>query len=350
MDGDWDLNNTNISGCDFFDTPFFTAIAITRVTCGFITVLISSSLIVMSLCLEKHTSFTQRLVLFVCLSGLLSGLTIVTEGAHYFPHENEAFHIYCSISGFAQQLTTWSMLISVSTVTMNIYATAAFKKQYLPTWVHFLSIFATPWLVNWVPFINNKYGLSGPWCGIKQYTDNCTVDIETIALRAALWYLPLTVMVVLLTSLYVATYCKIQKEKRKYQGVYDPKKPMLREMLKKEIKPFMWYPFGFLILNFIPLINRIVGNFLYSTGEPVHALWILDAIFTPLTGAYISLVYSLDKETFNRLRNCNVHGTLKGCFNRKQINEYPATPTSSDSFFKTISLPRKKTTINDKLQ
>jgi len=109
-----------------------------------------------------------------------------------------------------------------------------------------------------------------------------------------------------------------------WEGKYDPETERRKEMQLKEVRPLLWYPLIFLLLNLFPLINRLYDA---SDGPPIIALWYLQAIFSPLQGGFIAIVYTLDKETRQRL-NC---AEIRGALSRAVITEYPAEEGFSDS-------------------
>ena len=91
------------------------------------------------------------------------------------------------------------------------------------------------------------------------------------------------------------------------------------ETLNKEVLPLLFYPFGLFILNIFPLVNRIQGTF--TAADPIYALWMLHAIFSPIQGGYIAIVYVLDRQTLRRLS----FGNVVAFFKRSDVvKEYPA--------------------------
>ena len=105
----------------------------------------------------------------------------------------------------------------------------------------------------------------------------------------------------------------------------------MQEMQQKEIRPLIWYPLIYLVLNIFPLINRIHDSI--DGDNPEVALWILHALFFPLTGVFIALVFILDHETFRRLRWRHLQAAARElCSGGNDVREYPIGPVQTDSF------------------
>ena len=58
------------------------------------------------------------------------------------------------------------------------------------------SLFITPFVLNWIPFIWGMYGLSGPWCWIKGTRNACDDVTLGVTLMVLLFY-GLIVLIVL---------------------------------------------------------------------------------------------------------------------------------------------------------
>lgn len=41
-----------------------------------------------------------------------------------------------------------------------------------------------------------------------------------------------------------------------WQGIYDPNVEYEKSLMKKEIKPLIWYPTVYFLISFLPLVNR----------------------------------------------------------------------------------------------
>ena len=97
--------------------------------------------------------------------------------------------------------------------------------------------------------------------------------------------------------------------------------------------PLLFYPFGVLLLNIFPLANHIYR--LVHNNDPSYILWLLHAIFSPLQGGYVALVYTLDRNTLRRLTYRNFKAAMYST--RDVVQEYPTEVGElSDSFISSM--------------
>ncbi len=285
--------------------------------------------------LRKYHFFVQRLILYLCISALINSFSIMLRfqrSTRFLPNDVD-LHVLCIITAFIDQATAWAENIAISCITFNLLLTAVFNKdtdRFEPVYASL--IFILPLLINWIPFIENTYGEAGAWCWISNTDQDCNEIIFGNYARLFLWYVPSTTILIIVILVYLFIVIWVTRQRQNWVGKFDPETERKKANLQKEVLPLMFYPLGFLIINLFPLINRIHG-FIYIT-EPSYPLWVLHAIFSPLQGGYIAVVYTLDKDTKRHL--CS---RIKGLISNKEpeISEYP---TYSDQF--TDSLAPKK--------
>ena len=107
--------------------------------------------------------------------------------------------------------------------------------------------------------------------------------------------------------------------REKEQDAINRKEETLKRRLHDEAWwPLIFLPIGVLFLNFFPLI-RTFHNYA-NPNNPSYTLWILNAIFAPLQGGYIALVYVLDSGTLKQLTYRNIRAAITG---RETVAEYP---------------------------
>lgn len=331
-----------------FTNSQFIIIASLRAGTGLVCLLVSLLLMAVIIILKKHLIFTQRLILYLTISTALHQLTVVTQGAVYLPQYDDS--IYCMISGYLNQWTSFSIIMAVFLITVNLYLTTVTEYNYgrYSDVIHILLIFLLPLLINLLPFINYSYGPWGPWCWIKAYSDdNCTDNSYGKAFRISLWYVPVAVLMVLLCAVNITIYCKT-KIGIQYPVTVDKGHASLqrRKVIKNEVQPLLWYPGIFLFLNIFSLINGII---LISHTSDTHTVpWGLEALLTSPSGLLISIAYTLDTGTVKRLRQCSLRGeynnTLK---NRQSIACYPAIQAGSDSILKSMDVSTPYEIFND---
>ena len=318
------VNGTNSSCNSKFSSPVFQVVAIVRALSGSISVVASLLVILLIVSSKKYLFFTQRLILYLSIASMLNGLAIALQGATYYP-QNRYSDIYCSISAFLEQTTHWSLLLAVSSITVDIYLKAVHRVQSRGKIVYVVVIFLSPFVFNWIPFIHSAYGTAGPWCWI---TTDCQTNKYGAVYQYVLWYVPLYTVLLGIIAIYVIVYASVRRQKKQYHGHFDPERELEIKQMMEEIIPLIYYPMIFLLLQIPPTMNRIAE--LANDNEQVP-LWLLHAFFSPLQGGLVCVVYALDPETRARIR----HSSWKTLFRYSKfedgVSEYPAVRAKSDS-------------------
>ena len=305
---------------------------------GIVSTVACVGVIVLIFFLKKYMFFIQRLILYLSIAALLNSIVISLRFIRLADHDgnfdNPVLHNLCVASGFFDQTTAWFVTLAFVCITITLFRSAVFHKDSERfEFYYILVIFVSPLLVTWIPFINVTYGEAGAWCWIQgthtNYSDpNCT-EVNNdfgIGLRYALWYVPNYIILGIVFFMYVYIIINVSRKKHKWYGHHDSETQQRKDMMKKEVWPLLLYPLGYIIMSLFPLINRIHDTF---SSEPIPILWILHAIFEPLEGGYIALVYTFDRETLKRL---NLFRMIATMCSRTRIREYPATRGYTDSF------------------
>ena len=324
-------NSNNTIDCfELFDKKHFVIAALVSSVTALISVFACTGVILLVVLFKKYNFFTQRLILYLNLAALFNSVAIALrlQRLAFVTNSEDNPHLtgLCVFTGFIDQVTAWSEVIAISCITFNLLLKAVFHKQVGKLEiVYFILIFIFPLTFNWIPFIDSAYGKAGAWCWIRNQNDDCTDNVLGYYSRLILWYIPAYVILLIIVCTYIFILYKVKTQHHLWEGKYDPETERRKEMQLKEVRPLLWYPLIFLLLNLFPLINRIYDA---SEGPPIIALWYLQAIFSPLQGGFIAIVYTLDKETRQRL-NCT---EIRGALSRADITEYPAKEGFSDSF------------------
>lgn len=326
------------ANCTDYTETKYVAVAIVRAVSGSISFFASLSVILMIIFFKKYILFSQRLILYLAVAVMLNSLTVATQGATYFPDIPPAA-TYCTASGFLNQTTGWSVLFAICCITIDLYLKAVAKKASRREWIYVVTIFVGPLLFNWIPFIDSAYGWAGPWCWIRQLNDDCSKNMVGYVSRIVLWYVPVTLVLILLILVYLVIYFTVKKQRHRYEGRYNPESERVKKMLQKELQPLFWYPVIFFVIYIFQVINRTAE---FVTDEPVLVLWFLQAIISPLQGGMISLVYALDKETRKRIKKCDVRLECVRFVKTNKVEEYPARLCGSDSVRKSHTIERSR--------
>ena len=317
--------DSNNSVCSVFDTYPYVIVAAVSAGSAMVSALCCIFVICLIFLLKKQYFFIQRLILYHCLATLFRSLSTMLRFHRLSDHQNEssAINTLCVISGFTNQVTNWFLMMDYSVITFTLLMTAVFHKNVARLeGLYIILIFVLPLTFNWIPFINDAYGRAGPWCWIRNLNyDNCTDFQFGKIIRNVLLSVPLYIVVIGLITTYVLIiiYLVYQRYYKRVGDVRDSATERLKHSLDEQVWPLLFYPIGVVLLNIVPLINRIYVS--VNVGNPSYALWIIGAILSPLQGGYIALVYVLDRDTLKRLTYSNLVATL--CKRKDEVSEYP---------------------------
>ena len=172
-----DNTSSNGSICSVFDSYDYVIVAAVSAGSAMVSALCCVFVICLIFLLKKHYFFIQRLIVYHCLAALCRSVTLILR-LHRLGHlhDSTALTVLCSITGFMDQVTLWYLTIDFSVIIFTLLMTAVFHKNVSRLEGLFVVlIFIFPLTFNWIPFINNSYGRSGPWCWIRNLNfDDCT--------------------------------------------------------------------------------------------------------------------------------------------------------------------------------
>ena len=214
-----------------------------------------------------------------------------------------------------------------SVITFTLLMTAVFRKNVARLEGLFIVLmFVVPFTFNWVPFIDDSYGKTGAWCWIRNlnYDSNCTEHELGIIFQNVLLNIPEAIFAVILIPTYTVVIVFVARQRWRLRGKesHDPTTTSLEKHLNEEVWPLLFFPIGVVLLNIFPIANHIQR--IIHPQSPSYVLWILHAIFSPLQGGYVALVYTLDRNTLKRLTYKNVKMAMAS--QTDAIQEYPAEP------------------------
>ena len=316
--------NTNDSVCSVFDTYPYVIVAAVSSGSAMVSALCCIFVIGLVFLLKKKHFFTQRLILYHCLATLFRSFSTILR-LHLLGYQNEtsAINGLCIFSGFTNQLTNWFLIMDYSVITFTLLMTAVFHKNVAHLeGLYVVLIFIFPLTFNWIPFINNAYGRAGAWCWIRNLNyDNCTEFRFGIILRNSLQSVPQYILLVALFSTYIfiITYLVYQWCRKRGGNIDNQGIERMKRHLREEVWPLLLFPFGVMLLNTFSFINRIYV--FVNIDNPSYVLWILSALFSPLQGGYIAVVYTLDRDTLKRLTFSNLVAIF--CKRKNKVHEYP---------------------------
>ena len=317
-------SSSSSSVCSVYDTYPYVIVAAVSSGSAIVSALCCVFVIGLIFLLKKHYFFIQRLVLYHCLAALFRSFsTILRFHRLRYRSDTAVINVLCVLSGFTNQITNWFLIMDYSVITFTLLMTAVFHKNVARLERLFIVlIFIFPLTFNWIPFINSTYGRAGAWCWIRNLNyDNCTKHEFGIILRNVLTNVPEYIVVAVMIPTYLVVIVFVARQRCCWRGrdARDPEMKMLRKHLNEEVWPLLFFPFGVVLLNVITVANSLYIS--VNVDNPSYILWLLGAIFAPLQGGYIALVYTLDRDTLRRLTYGNIMVTM---FKKQDVvQEYP---------------------------
>ena len=279
----------------------FTPIAILRATVGTFSALCCVLVISLIIFFKKYKFFTQRLILYLALAALIHSLSYPLARVNYYT-PRPLFDAYCYFAGFFNLYSSWIEVLSLSCLTFNVFLNAVLDKwPQNVEYVYIAFTYLTPLLWTWIPFIDRTFANGDAWCDIRTSNEDCSGHEFGAIVRFILWYIPLFLLSIVLSIASLVAACKIW-QRSKYLAVTFHSAANVEHMqsLQKEVKPLIWYPIIYLLLNIFSFVNRID---IAANPEDSHlATWYLHIFTSPLRGAFIAVIYALDPETRKRLR------------------------------------------------
>ena len=305
------LSHKNV--CSVFDTRPYVIVAAVSAGSALVSALCCIFVISLIFLLKKHYFFIQRIILYHSLAVLVRSLSTALRFHRLgYGDESSALDTLCTISAFTGQVTLWVLIMDSLVISFVLLMSAFFYKNVARLeGLYVVLIFVFPLTFNWIPFINNTYGQFGAWCWIRVINyEDCSVHEFGAILRLVLWNVPFICNHILLVPVYLFTLAYVAKQhccKPRGRDTYNSKMETVKKHLNEEVWPLLFFPLGIILFNLFPVVNAIYGT---VSTEPSYALWMLHAIFSPLQGGYVTLVYLLDRDTRKRLTYRSVKSTL----------------------------------------
>ena len=271
-------------------------------TTGMASMLTCSIAVLMVVLLRLYKRFAYRLALYQVLAALFFSLTLSLEllALHY-----ESKSVYsrrvCEAVGFLTQYSTWVKLMFTACLTFHLFCLAVFFKNFVKLELVYvlISVFS-PLLHVWIPFIKHSFGMSGAWCWIRGWKDDCAKEKYTLGLieQFALWYGPffLVTLVDALAIVVMVITLAIRAFRQRRCSFVSDTEPLLKQARDqkkealKQLLPLLIYPLLFLILILFDLVDRVYDALAKGASYP---LAIIHAVFGLSWGLFAGLALIL---------------------------------------------------------
>lgn len=333
MDGLDIPENSTTTDCPF-DARVYALVAAAAAVSGFVSLLASLWVIFIIILFKKWKFFTQRLVLYLALAAALKSSATILQRVDYKDQTSTFYTGFCVFGGFYSQVTSWMIVNAAVTITISLLVTSFSSKPPEKYESSFLVlIFLTPLTFSWIPFIKSAYGRAGPWCWIRSRDSSCENFRFGQALQFSLFYVPVYAVLVVLMVLYGILLVKLQRNKKRWTGNFDPDGERLRKVTAQQIRPLIFFPMVYFLLYLPLLINRIYA--FVNPDNPQPILWFIAAILFPMEGGCVAIVFTLDPKTRRRLRVASIKAALNE-FKKNKIQEYPIEHVESGEGLKEV--------------
>ena len=219
---------------------------------------------------------------------------------------------YCYFGGLFNHYTAAVELISIWFTAINIFSVGFCKKNISKfEGAYYVATYSLPLLWFWVPVWLGAYGTAGGWCGLRSLDDDCQHFPHSRYIQFGIWYIPLyvstTVIIAMLVAVPVRVFCSTRHWNRQ-----DPVAQTTRALIFREIRPLIVYPIVYLLLNTFSFVSQIYNA--TSPTSPSTVLPYLRVLSSPLRGAFIALVFALDRDTWKQLST----GQWRQCWKAKE--------------------------------
>lgn len=272
---------------------------------------------------------THRLILNMLIGILFFSLSMTIQCLGLwldYWHGNNM--IVCIIDAFLVEWSLWVMLLSTSMMTLHLTSMVLFPTHYETLTKLDLFYFLFPWIsplfIAWIPFIHHDYGLSGPWCWIRIYNDDCTLNKGAVAeMYGVLFgdvFVGLIINNVCLVTIAI-TLCKRACIKNEMSLEY-------RKALKQTL-PLVVYPITYQFMTSFAIADRIYQS--THQGRSRIGMYYARAATSPswgLFGPILTLIYLV---TLRKVIKENIKKRTYCCFKKKRQNvSINAAPKDTD--------------------
>uniref|UniRef100_A0A1X7V874 G-protein coupled receptors family 2 profile 2 domain-containing protein n=1 Tax=Amphimedon queenslandica TaxID=400682 RepID=A0A1X7V874_AMPQE len=245
----------------------------------------------------RRFKFTKRLSLYLTILALLYSVATTFQWVSSSAiDEQPGGEQGCKAVAFFVQYSSWSLLVFTFLLTLILFITVYKRKEpHYKRWEigTLLASILSPLITVWIPFINDSYGLSGIWCWIRSHdSTNCTVFLPGVIEQIALWYAPLSILMIASSILMFMTIGKYIYLVFKPCGYQTIDADLRYQNSFKDYSPLVVYPIVFFSLNIIALSSRIASTqYVFPKG-----LLYIHSIVDPCWGLIASIatiIYSV---------------------------------------------------------
>ena len=299
-----------------------------------------SGVVLLLFCISKvFRNFVYRLVFYLMLLNLAEAAILLMEVLPADMQDGEVFirpnwGSVCSLFGFLDQIISWMGFTAIFWIMINklwlTYHLYKIQDGMQPESINIRkvskkveivaisSLFITPFVLNWIPFIWGMYGLSGPWRWIKGTRSACDDITLGVTLMVLLFYGPIALIVLFSFISFTVIVIIVCRRASKLKGGNRKKaNHVIREMIL-----IVSYPLIYNILCVLLLANRIKEAINADQEPPFFPLWMAEAVADPARTVLLPLVFLVHPKSWK-----NMFGKQENDFNE---SEYIVPPEDDD--------------------
>ena len=284
--------------------PVLIACCITGAVSALMCILATALIVI----LRMYKSVTNRIVLYLLVAVIFYCLTNVLRiSALWHNYWKGEHYKFCVVDGFLNGYSELVMLFSTLIVTLHLtiivlsysYYQKITKRTYYtctilePFYLFFSWIL--PLIIACIPFVHNNYGLSGAWCWIKLYNDDCSWNKEGMIEVYGTSYGELILGLSLNNFVLVVVGVTLCKRSRSNTLSLEYRK------VHKQTLPLIIFPIIYEGLSLIALINRIYQS--VKSGEYLKGLFFAHAVTDSGWGFFAGLFVIIYLVTLSEFRN-----------------------------------------------
>ena len=327
-----DFMSANSSNCSSpFDEQTYRIIAAVRAGSGLLAFMFSLFALFVVVLFKKYQTFWQRLILYSNVSTTLYGLSVVLLRVDYIESNAETMR-FCVFAGFFHQYSNWTVLMSILCYHLSLCVKVILAKDLSGRLEapYFIVIFFAHLAFNWIPFLHFTYGLAGAWCWIRDTNGDCSHSLFGFILRYTIWYVPLYSVVLTVLVGYVASWVVATRRRKSWEGRYNADVDDRKRDLQRDMSVLLGVPLVLILINIPTFVNAIHDAI--DPERPLLAFWILHAFFSPLPFGVLPLLFTLDKETRQKLRARNVGRALRTLCSSSPVYNYDVKVALDSSY------------------
>ncbi len=297
--------------CSDLTTSDFQSLSLTRGIAGIVCAIACIITLVGILATKAYKSLNQRLFLYLTISTVAFLISLALQLVNEIISSQDG--TFCSVVGGLRQWTGFLQLLITLGIILYLLLFVTTTLQKLPCLpcnklsVRFnelslrrrvclelcalILVLLISTLVSVVPlFAGSPYGEMGPWCWIQSLENNkrnCTHSSSALFEEMGMWFVPFAAVSLLSFVLFMVTFAAI---------LYGICKGGVARSKVKTILLRCALTFSFLIAYFILCCILTAANVLATKYDhDVYWVWLLYALFTPVSSAIIPIVFWVHK-------------------------------------------------------